>query len=103
MYSLEDIVQLRSLAQLKCQRWSTQRLRNALTLLRKVIADPNPLGQAVLVADKTSLIGICKTQQGEQVLLDALSAGGQQVMGIVLETLEQDTQRAVSRFLNTDE
>lgn len=102
LYSLSDLVQLKSLAQLKCARWSTQRLRSALDLLRKVMQDSNPLSKAILVPDKHTLFGICKTKQGEQILLDTLHGSGQQVLGIVLETLEAETQQAVKQFSEQD-
>lgn len=102
LYSVDDVVQLKSLAQLKCARWSTQRLRGALDLLRKVMQDANPLSKVILVPDKHTLFGICKTKQGEQLLLDTLHGSGQQVLGIVLETLEAETQQAIKQFSEQD-
>ena len=102
LYSVKDVVQLKSLAQLKCARWSTQRLRAALELLRKVMKDTNPLSQAILVPDKHTLFGICKTKQGEQILLDTHHGSGQHILGIVLETLEAETLQAIKRFSEQD-
>ena len=36
------------------------------------------------------LIALCKTKEGERIAIDALSVGGQQVMGIVVEMLIEE-------------
>jgi hypothetical protein len=95
LYSLEDVVQLRSLKKLKCYRWSTQKLRGAIEMLRGVMRDPNPLRQAMLIGDRNTLLAVYKTKQGEQVLLDALRAGGQQVLSLVIETIEAETWQLI--------
>ncbi|WP_309708478.1 MerR family transcriptional regulator, partial [Armatimonas sp.] len=69
-YSFGDIIQLRSLHRLKCRRWSTQKLRSVIALLRELMNDPNPLRQAILVADNHTLLALYRTKQGEQALLD---------------------------------
>lgn len=95
LYSLEDVVQLRSLKKLKCYRWSTQKLRGAIEMLREVMRDTNPLRQAVLIGDRKTLLAVYKTRQGEQVLLDALRPGGQTVLSLVIETVEAETRQLV--------
>lgn len=92
-YSFGDIIQLRSLFRLKCRRWSTQKLRRAITLLRAVMDDPNPLRQAVLVGDRHTLLAMYRTKQGEQALLDGLKANGQLVLSLVIEVVETETKQ----------
>jgi DNA-binding transcriptional MerR regulator len=98
LYTRADVVQLLSLKKLKCYRWSTQKIRKAVTMLREVMHDDNPLRQALLLADARTMIAVYKTKAGEQILLDALAGGGQQVLGIVLEILEVETQQAIARL-----
>jgi len=63
------------------------------------MSDPNPLKHAVLIHDKTTIIALCKTKEGERILFDTLSAGRQQVMGIVLEMLMEE---AIQTMANID-
>jgi DNA-binding transcriptional MerR regulator len=96
LYAIEDLVQLNFIRQLKRHDWSTQKIREAIVRLREVMGDPNPLKSAMLFDGKGTMLALCKTKEGEQILLDALSTGGQLVMGIVLEMLIEETQRAVT-------
>jgi hypothetical protein len=57
--------------------------------------DPSPLKGAVLVNGKRTILAICKTREGERILLDTLDVGGQQVMWFVLETLVEEVQYEV--------
>lgn len=92
-YSFDDIIQLRFIRQIKQRGWSTQKIREALVQLRAVLQNPDPLKSAVLIDGKRTILAICKTSDGERILLDTLNAGGQQVMWIVLETLTAETLR----------
>lgn len=92
LYAIEDLVQLNFIRQLKRHGWSTQKIREAIIRLRDVMGDPNPLKSAMLVDGKGTMLAICKTRQGERILLDILDPGGQQVMWIFLETLLEETQ-----------
>jgi DNA-binding transcriptional MerR regulator len=95
LYAIDDLVQLNFIRQLKRHSWSTQKIREAITRLRDVMGDPNPLKSAMLVDGKGTMLAICKTKAGERVLLDILDPGGQQVMWIFLEALLEETQRVV--------
>jgi DNA-binding transcriptional MerR regulator len=96
LYAIEDLVQLNFIRQLKRHGWSTQKIREAIVRLREVMSDPNPLKSAMLFDGKGTMLALCKTIEGERILLDALSTGGQLVMGIVLEMLIEETLRAVT-------
>lgn len=102
LYTFEETVQLHSLKKLKCCRWSTQIIRKAVTMLREIMQDSNPLRHKLLVAGAKTTIAVYKTQAGEQILLDYLSEGRQQVIGIVLEILEQETQQAIEQLLKCE-
>lgn len=94
-YALEDLVQFRFIRRLKDQGWSTQKIRKAISILRDVMNDDDPLKHAVLFDGKGTILAMCKTQEGERILLDTLNPGGQQVMRIVLETLVAEVTEAV--------
>ncbi len=93
LYSLDDLIQLQFIRQLKHYGWSTQKIRQAIVILRNVINDPNPLKHAVLIHGKNTIFALCKTKDGERIALDALNGGGQQAMGIVLEILIEEAQQ----------
>ncbi len=93
LYSIDDLVQLQFVRQLKQYGWSTQKIRQAINTLRDVMNDPNPLKHAVLVHGKNTLFALCKTKEGERIALDALNAGGQQVMAVVLEMLVEEARK----------
>lgn len=92
LYSADDLVQLYVIRRLKDQGWSTQKIRNAVATMREVMQDSYPLRYAVLFDGRGTLLALCKTREGERVLLDTLNAGGQQVMWIVLEALAGETE-----------
>ena len=96
LYSVDDLVQLNLIRQLKKRGWSTQKIREAITRLRNVIDEPNPLKRALLVDGENTLLAIYKTKEGERILFDVLSSGGQQLMGIALEMLIEDARRIVT-------
>jgi len=96
LYSVDDLVQLNLIRQLKRRGWSTQKIREAITRLRDIMNVPDPLKQAVLVDGDKTLLAFYKTKEGERILLDVLSAGGQLAMGIVLEVLIEEARRIVT-------
>ncbi len=100
LYSVEDLIQLQFIRQLRHFGWSLQKIRIAIDTLRDVMSDPNPLKHAVLIHDKTTIIALCKTKEGERILFDTLSAGRQQVMGIVLEMLMEEAIQTMASIDN---
>jgi DNA-binding transcriptional MerR regulator len=92
-YSFDDLLQLRFIRQLTSHGWSLQKIREAITRLREVMGDPNSLQKAALVHGSHTILAICKTKEGERVILDILDPGGQQVMWIFLEALREETKR----------
>lgn len=90
IYTVEDLVKVQVIRRLKQFGWSTQKIRRAVDTVRTVMDDPDPLKNAVFVHGANTLIALCKTKEGERILLDALSASGQQVLGIVLEVMVTD-------------
>ena len=95
-YSFDDLLQLRIIRQLKKYGWSLQKIREAITRLRDVMGDPQSLQKAVLVHGSHTILAICKTKEGERILLDTLDPGGQQVMWIFLENLKEETKHIVA-------
>lgn len=100
-YAIDDLIQLEFIRQLKRFGWSTQKIRKAITTLRDVMGDPNPLKHAILIHGKNTLFALCKTKDGERIALDALSVGGQQVMGIILEMLIEEAQQLAHTIAET--
>lgn len=97
-YSVDDLVQLQFIRRLKQYGWSTQKIGKAIDTLRNIINDPNPLKHAVLINGKNTLIALCKTKEGERIVIDALSVGGQQVMGVVVEMLLEEAQQIANNI-----
>lgn len=93
-YSLDDLVQLRCLRQLKRYGWSTQKIHRAVTTLREVMGAQDPLRHTILVHGAGTIVALCKTRQGERILLDSLDPGGQQVMPIILEIVHEEVLAA---------
>lgn len=96
LYSIDDLLQLNIIRQLKKRGWSTQKIREAITRLHNVIGEPNPLKKALLVDGESTLLALYKTKEGERILFDVLSSGGQQVMGIALEMLIEEARQIVT-------
>jgi len=95
-YSLDDLLQLRFVQQLRNHGWSVQKIREAINKLREVMDDPYVLQRAIPVHGAQTILAICKTKEGERILLDCLDPGGQQVMWIYLWTLQEEALLATS-------
>jgi hypothetical protein len=61
------------------------------------MGDPSSLQKAALVHGSHTILAICKTKEGERVILDILDPGGQQVMWIFLEALREETKRIATQ------
>ncbi len=92
LYTIEDLVQLNIVRQLKRYNWSTQKIRKAIETLKDVMDDANPLRNAILVHGGGTIFALSKTKRGERILIDALSTTRQQVMSFVLETLLEEAR-----------
>ncbi len=95
-YSFDDLLQLRFVRQLRNRDWSVQKIREAINKLREVMDDPHVLQRAIPVHGAQTILAICKTKEGERILLDCLDPGGQQVMWIYLWTLQEEVFLATS-------
>ncbi len=95
-YSVDDLLQLRFVRQLRNRGWSVQKIREAITKLREVMDDPHILQRAIPVHGAQTILAICKTREGERILLDCLDPGGQQVMWIYLWTLQEEALLATA-------
>lgn len=99
LYTIDDLVQLSFMRQLKKYNWSTQKIHKAITTLKDIMNDPNPLKSAILIHGKGTIFALSKTQAGEKILIDALSSSGQLVMNFVLETLIEETQHVTDEII----
>ena len=99
-YSFGDLIQLHLIKKLKVSKWSTQRIRLALASARLIMLDENPHEYAVVLGAGRSLVAIFKTKEGERLVIEALSKGGQTVLPLVLETIEQETRQLVFCFVD---
>jgi len=95
LYTVEDLVQLNIVRQLKKHDWSTQKIHKAIETLKDIMNDANPLRNAILVHGKGTIFALSKTREGERILIDALSTTGQQVMSFVLETLLEEIKSTI--------
>jgi DNA-binding transcriptional MerR regulator len=96
LYTVEDLVQLNIVRQLKKHNWSTQKIHKAIETLKDIMNDTNPLRNAILIHGKGTIFALSKTREGERILIDALSTTGQQVMSFVLETLLEEIKSTTS-------
>lgn len=96
LYTVEDVVQLNIVRQLKKHNWSTQKIHKAIETLKEIMNDANPLRNAILIHGKGTIFALSKTRKGERILIDALSTTGQQVMSFVLETLLEEIKSTTS-------
>lgn len=98
LYSVDDLVQLQFIHHLKSYGWSTRKIGQAVKTLREVMNVSDPLKYAILVNGKNMLIALCKTKEGERIAIDALSVGGQQVMGVVVEMLIEEAYQLTTEM-----
>src|SRR5579863_10013271 len=96
LYTVEDLIQLNIVRQLKKHNWTTQKIHKAIETLKDIMDDANPLRNAILVHGKGTIFALSKTREGERILIDALSTTGQQVMSFVLETLLEEVRSTAS-------
>lgn len=89
-YSIDDLLQLRFVRRLKDHGWSVQKIREAINKVREVMDDPDALQKAILVHGARTILAICKTKEGERILLDSLDPGGQEVMWIYLWDFQKE-------------
>jgi DNA-binding transcriptional MerR regulator len=96
LYTVEDLVQLNIVRQLKKHNWSTQKIHKAIETLKDIMNDANPLRNAILIHGKGTIFALSKTREGERILTDALSTTGQLVMSFVFETLLEEIKGSTS-------
>lgn len=101
LYSFDDLVKLSFIRQLKQAGWSTQKIRKALEQLNNLTTESPNYRNITFVYDKKTILILCETQERQQILLDALNPGGQQVLWIVLELLRAETLKNAIQLLNT--
>ncbi len=92
LYTVEDLVQLNIVRQLKKYNWSTQKIHKAIETLKDLLNDANTLRNAILIHGKGTIFALSKTREGEHILIDALNTTGQQVMRFVIETLLEEVK-----------
>jgi len=88
LYSFEDLLAFRFIKQLLDAYWSMKTIKTAIQNLRAVLPDKDPLQDFVLLSVNGSIIARCATEQGQSVLIDALSQG-QLVMPIILSEIRE--------------
>jgi DNA-binding transcriptional MerR regulator len=86
LYSFEDLLAFRFIKQLLDARWSMKTIKIAIQNLRTILPDKDPLHDFVLLSINGSIIAHCATEQGQSLLIDALSRG-QLVMPIILSEI----------------
>jgi hypothetical protein len=79
---------------LKERGWSTQKIRKAIVGLRELMNEKEPLKKVILMDGRSTILALCRTKEGEQILVDTLSSAGQQILLVVLDTLVEETRLA---------
>lgn len=88
LYSFENLLAFRFIKQLRDAHWSMRNIKMAIQNLRSILPDKDPLQDFVLLSINGSIIARCPTEQGQSVLIDALSQG-QLVMPIILSEIRE--------------
>ncbi len=86
LYSFEDLLAFRFIKQLLDAHWSMKTVKTAIQNLRAILPDKDPLHDFVLLSINGSIIARCATEEGQSLLIDALSRG-QLVMPIILSEI----------------
>lgn len=102
LYNIEDLIKLQFIKRLRGHGWSIQKIRTAIETLRTVMNDPDPLTKAILVHGKGTLIALCKTKEGERIMLDALNTSGQQIMSIALDVLAEEVRLVAANVVGEE-
>ena len=100
LYNFDDLVRLRFIKQLRQGGWSIQKIRKALRFLDEFMTDGSAYRNIKIIPDKKTLLVLCETEEKQQILLDALVPGGQQVLWIVLELLRAETRKNAIQLLS---
>ena len=100
IYSFDDLVRLCFIKQLRQAGWSTQKIRTALNHLQKFTSGSLRPENIELIHDKSTILVLCETAEKQQILLDALNPGGQQVLWVVLEMLRDETRKSAIELLS---
>src|SRR5258708_37078587 len=69
LYTVENLIQLNIVKQLKKHSWSTQKIHKAIKVLKEVMDDPDPLRNALLIHGKGTIFALSKTKEGERILI----------------------------------
>ncbi len=88
LYSFEDLLAFRFIKQLLDAHWSMKTIKTAIHNLRTVLPDKNPLQDFVLLSINGTIIARCAVENGQPILIDALSQG-QLVMPIILSEIRE--------------
>ena len=88
IYSFEDLLAFRFIKQLLDAHWSMKIIKTAIKNLRTILPDKDPLRDFVLLSISGSIIGRCAAEQGQSLLIDALTHG-QLVMPIILSEIRE--------------
>jgi len=94
LYSFEDLLAFRFIKQLLDARWSMRIIKAAIQNLRTILPDKDPLRDFVLLSVNGSIIARCTIEQGQSLLIDALSQG-QLVLPIILSEIREKAMQDV--------
>src|SRR6266487_1784228 len=101
LYSFEDLLAFRFIKQLLDAHWSMKIIKTAIQNLRTILPDKDPLRDFVLLSINGSIIGRCATEQGQSLLIDALTQG-QLVMPIILSEIREKVIQDVQLLDSTE-
>lgn len=93
LYNFDDLVRLQFVKQLRQEGWSVQKIRKAIKHLNEFMNEKPEYRNFRLVHDKHTILILCETEERQQILLDALRPGGQQVLWIILDILRGEIKR----------
>jgi DNA-binding transcriptional MerR regulator len=91
LYSVDDVLCFRFIKRLQDAGWHTKTIRTAIKNLRAILPDKDPLRDLVLLNANGSIVARCTLEDGQGILVDALSHG-QLVMAFTLSALQNQVQ-----------
>lgn len=86
LYSLDDLLAFRFVKRLQNSGWHIRTIKTAVHNLREILPDKDPLRDLVLLNANGTILARCSSEDGQTILLDALSSG-QMVMAFSLSGL----------------
>ncbi len=96
LFNILDLKQAFLIHRLRKAGWKPRQIAKTLSAVASAVKDPDLLHTPLLVHEGNALLILCRSKGQELILLDAASPG-QYVMVIVLDALEEEMRKSLTR------